>query len=135
VKRILAVGAVLFDDRGRVCLVRRGAPPLEGRWSLPGGRVEAGETLEAALVRELREETGLEAEVGALIEVVEIPGDDCVYEIHDYVVRARNADLQAGTDATAAAWVDVADLARFGVTEAVHRVVAGALRGAADPEN
>ena len=61
--RVPCVGGVVRDDAGRLLLIRRGHAPSRGLWSLPGGRVEPGETLEAAVVREVREETGLEAEL------------------------------------------------------------------------
>jgi len=70
----LAVGAVVIDRaeaEPRFLLVRRAKPPLMGSWSLPGGRVEAGERIEAAVAREVQEESGLVVRVGALVEVVE----------------------------------------------------------------
>jgi len=67
---IVAVGAVIVDD-GRVLLVKRGQEPLKGQWSLPGGAVEIGETLQAALAREVREETCLEVDVGPVVEVLD----------------------------------------------------------------
>jgi len=65
----VGVGAVIVDDRARVLLVKRRFEPLAGQWSLPGGAVDVGETLEACVSRELREETGLDVEVGPVIEV------------------------------------------------------------------
>jgi 8-oxo-dGTP diphosphatase len=73
---IVGVGGVVIQD-GRVVLVRRGGPPLEGNWSIPGGTLEVGETIAEGVRRELREETGLEVRVGELIEVFEriFPGE------------------------------------------------------------
>jgi 8-oxo-dGTP diphosphatase len=73
---IVGVGGVVIQD-GRVVLVRRGGPPLEGNWSIPGGTLEVGETIAEGVQRELREETGLEVRVGELIEVFEriFPGE------------------------------------------------------------
>jgi ADP-ribose pyrophosphatase YjhB (NUDIX family) len=98
----LAVGAIVFDAAGRVLLIQRGKPPAEGLWSFPGGRVEAGETLEQAVVREVREETGLEIEVGPLVVIVERPP----YEIHDFVARVVGGVLAAGDDARDARFVE-----------------------------
>src|SRR4051812_12924157 len=68
---IVGVGAVIVDHHGRVVIVKRSHEPLKGEWSLPGGTVEVGETLAEALVREVREETGLDVAVGPLIEVLD----------------------------------------------------------------
>lgn len=120
----LAVGGVIIEpgDVPAVVLVRRGQPPLQGRWSLPGGRVEAGERLEAALVRELLEETGLEVEVGPLVDVVELIGERH-YVVLDHLCRRVGGQLRAGDDAAEVALVPIAQLEDYAVTEAVMRVV------------
>lgn len=100
------VGAVVTDEAGRLLVIRRGRPPGEGLWSLPGGRVEPGEQDAAAVVRELYEETGLAVRVGALVGTVERPGPGgVVYEIHDYAATAVGGTLRAGDDAADARWV------------------------------
>lgn len=123
---VLAVGGVIVAGaRGdeRVVLVKRARPPRLGAWSLPGGRVEAGERLAAALARELREETGLAVEVGPLLEVVELVSDEAHYVVLDYLCRPLSGVLAAGDDASEARWVRASGLAAFDVTDAVRRVV------------
>ena len=142
----LAVGAVVLlapidgprggqRDEPRVVLIQRGRPPMQGTWTLPGGRVERGEGLHDALRREVREETGLEVEVGALIEVIELrdPGGAHHFVILDYVARpldarVAEASLRAGDDAADARWVALDDLAQYGVTDAVQRVIGRAVQ-------
>jgi ADP-ribose pyrophosphatase YjhB (NUDIX family) len=127
---VVAVGAVVIDRSpagARVLLIRRGRPPSEGRWSLPGGRVERGERLSDALVREMREETGLEVEVGPLVMVAEVIDAAHHYVILDYACRRTGGALAAGDDAAAAELVPVAELESRGVTELVAAAVAKAL--------
>jgi ADP-ribose pyrophosphatase YjhB (NUDIX family) len=102
------VGAVVVHC-GRVLLIRRGQEPRRGQWSLPGGLVELGETLEAALVRELREETGLTVEPVELVELLDriIAEDGRVryhYVIADYLCRVTGGRPRAASDAAAVRW-------------------------------
>lgn len=125
---IIAVGGVVLSaDGATVCLIRRGQPPLQDRWSLPGGRVEHGERLHDALVRELREETGLIVRPGPLVEVVELMGPERHYVVHDFLCSVVEGDLLAGDDARDARWVPLTRMATYDVTEAVARVVARAV--------
>jgi len=89
-------------------LVQRAHDPGAGLWSLPGGRVEPGESDEAALARELLEETGLTVRVGPLIGTVERPAPNGIYLIFDYSCETLGGTLRAGDDAADAAWVDAA---------------------------
>ena len=107
---VRCVGAVVRDDRGRLLLVLRGHEPAAGTWSLPGGRVEAGESDAEALRREVREETGLEVEVGALVGQVERSVPGAAYDIHDFACRVVGGTLAAGTDAADARWCHVDEL-------------------------
>jgi 8-oxo-dGTP diphosphatase len=110
-RTVRCVGAVVLDESGRLLVIRRGRPPGEGLWSIPGGRVEPGESDAAAVVRELREETGLAVRVGAPAGVVHRPGTgDTTYEIHDYVAEATGGTLRAGDDAADARWVTAEEL-------------------------
>lgn len=120
----VCVGAVAVDD-GRLLLIRRGTPPGLGRWSLPGGRIEPGETVGEAVVREVAEETGLEGLCGSLLGWVERITDEHHFVILDFVVEVLDpADPVAGDDATEAAWVPLTDVAELdlvdGLAEFLH---------------
>lgn len=110
---LVGVGAIVVD-RGRVLLVRRGTEPLRGQWSLPGGLVEVGEALAAALVREVNEETGLEVKVVELIELLDrIHREDgrvrFHYVIADYLCKVVGGSLRAASDADEVRWVERAE--------------------------
>lgn len=99
-------------------VIRRGHPPGEGLWSLPGGRVEPGESDERAVVREVHEETGLDVHVGPLLGAVERAGPGgVVFDIRDYTASVSAGALAAGTDASDARWVTHEELMRLPLTE------------------
>ncbi len=103
------VGAVIGNGAGRIVVVRRRNPPSAGMWSIPGGRVEAGESLEEAVRREVREETGLDVEVADVAGRVDLPAPDgSTYAVTDFHCRPTDPaqPLQPGDDATDARWVD-----------------------------
>src|SRR3954466_3272986 len=112
---VFCVGAVVRDPTGRLLLIRRGHEPSRGLWSLPGGRVEPGESLAAAVVREVREETGLDVRVGAAVGSVLIPAGAVVYDVTDFACAPLDPATPpvAGDDADAVAWVDTAGLDRL----------------------
>jgi acetyl-CoA carboxylase carboxyl transferase subunit beta len=95
-------GAVVVDERGRLLLVRRGRAPALGSWSLPGGRVDPGETPAQTAAREVAEETGLAVEVGELLATVDLTGG---FRVHDFAARVVGGALAAGDDADDARWV------------------------------
>jgi 8-oxo-dGTP diphosphatase len=115
---IRCVGAVIKDDQGRLLLIKRGHEPGAGLWSLPGGRIEPGETDAQALVREMREETGLAVEAGPLLGSVRrpAPGGD-VLDIRDYTATITGGTLRPGDDAADARWVAASELPRMPITE------------------
>lgn len=109
---VRCVGAVVFDRAGRLLLVLRRNPPAQGCWSLPGGRVEPGEDDRTAVLRELREETGLDAQVLRFVGEVRRPAPDGgSYLIQDYECRAAAGELRSGDDAARAGWFAPSELA------------------------
>ena len=110
---LVGVGAVVVDE-GRVLLVRRGTEPMKGRWSLPGGVLELGETLTAGVEREVKEETGLEVKAVELIELLDRiyrEGERVRYQyvIADYLCRVTGGELRAASDADEVRWVERAE--------------------------
>ena len=115
--RVPCVGAIVKDEAGRLLLIQRGHEPETGRWSLPGGRIEPGESDAQAVARETREETGLQVTCGALVGSVERPGlRGAVLDIRDYAATVTGGTLTAGDDAADARWVSPADLAGLHLT-------------------
>lgn len=106
-RRVPCVGAVVRDGDGRLLLVRRGTEPGRGLWSVPGGRVETGESAREATAREVLEETGLRVEVGAPVGVVERAGPSGVtFVIEDFLAAPVDGEPvpTAGDDADEARW-------------------------------
>jgi len=120
----VCVGAVVVEE-SQLLMIRRGRGPGAGRWSIPGGRVEGGETLGEAVVRELAEETGLEGLCGPLIGWVERISDEHHFVILDFEVEVLEPGPPvAGDDAVEAAWVPLSDVAELdlvdGLAEFLH---------------
>jgi 8-oxo-dGTP diphosphatase len=105
-QRVPCVGAIITDQAGRLLLIRRRNEPGAGLWSLPGGRIEPGETDQQAVLREVREETGLVVTCGPLAGAVERPGlAGRVLDIRDYFASVTGGEVAAGDDAADARWV------------------------------
>ena len=123
---IPCVGAVIKDDQGRLLLIKRGHAPGAGLWSLPGGRIEPGETGAEALVREMREETGLVIDPGQLIGTVRRPArDGAVFDIRDYAATVTGGTLRPGDDAADARWVAASELESLPITEGLVEALTG----------
>lgn len=112
---ILAASAVIVVDSS-IVLVRRGRGPATGLWSVPGGRVEDGESLPEAAAREVLEETGLVVEVGEELGQVRVEHEGTVYEIHDFAATPLGGTLAAGDDAAEVRWVTLESLADLPLT-------------------
>lgn len=132
------VGALIFQQnragQREILLVERAGNPLKGYWSLPGGLLETGETLEEGVCREVLEETGLRVEVVRFFEIFErILRDkdgraEYHYLLHDYLCRVKDGKLRAGDDVSDAQWVLRRDLGKYVITEGTREVIERAFR-------
>jgi 8-oxo-dGTP diphosphatase len=126
---VVGVGAVLRNARGEVLLIRRSNPPRQHEWSLPGGKVEFGEPLRAALLREIREETGLEIEILGLIDVAELisgesgAGNDMHYVLVDFSARALSGEPVPATDVREARWFTMDEVANMSLWSETRRII------------
>jgi 8-oxo-dGTP diphosphatase len=121
------VGAVVHDTHGRLLLIRRGHAPSAGLWSVPGGRMEAGETEAQAVVREIAEETGLRVRPDRVLGRVRIDGDGVVFTVTDWACTLLDPVQQpvAGDDAADVAFVDAAGLAGLDMAPGVVAALSG----------
>ena len=133
---VAGVGAVIANSAGQVVLIRRGKAPREGQWSIPGGRIEWGETIEEALRREIGEETGLTVRIERLIDAVDFVARDADgavsghYVLIDFKAVQISGELRAGSDAAEACWVSPDMLDRYALWDETRRIIdAGLSRG------
>jgi len=126
---ILGVGAIVFDDAGRVLLIQRGKPPRAGQWSIPGGMVELGEKLLDAVQREVKEECSIDIEIGDVVLIYEPIFHDAEgkiefhYVLVDYWARHSSGEAVANDDALAVAWVALDDLPEYHLPQATFDVI------------
>lgn len=125
---LLGVGALIFEG-SRILMAQRGKPPLMGQWSLPGGLVETGESVESAVRREVLEETGLEVKPLGVLEIFERIMRDAGgapeyhYVLLDYICRVTGGTLSAGDDACRVEWFERRDLKELHITEGTLAVI------------
>lgn len=129
----LGVGAVVLKG-DHVLLIKRGRPPRVGDWSLPGGRVELGETVQSAVLREVREETGLDVELGPLLDVINyiepIPNGESPrfhYALVDFLAFHTSGEPVAATDATDARFLPVTEVLQMPLWHETLRVIKKAI--------
>jgi mutator protein MutT len=133
----VGIGGIIVHE-GRVVLVKRRFEPLAGQWSIPGGAVETGETLEACLIREMAEETGFVVEVGPVVEVLDRITHDEVgrvlyhFVLIDYLCWPVGGELRAGSDVAEAVLAEPSELAQYQLTEKALAVIERALEMARD---
>jgi 8-oxo-dGTP diphosphatase len=136
---LVGVGALIIKGT-RILLVERGTQPLKGYWSIPGGLVEVGERLNDAIIREVREETGLDVKPIKVIEIFEriLRDPQAVPEYHyvliDYLCKVTGGELKAADDAAGVEWVARKDLAKRKVTEGTLEVIERAFEAVAKPK-
>jgi 8-oxo-dGTP diphosphatase len=119
-----AVGAVVLDGRGHVLLVCRGRPPAVGTWTLPGGRVEAGESPEVAIVRELKEETSLATAIVCPLGEVILEREGTTFRVQEYLLVPLDDTVpEAGDDAADVCWASLEDLESLGVLDDAMAVI------------
>lgn len=122
VDRTNCVGVVCLRDED-VLLIQRGTAPRKGEWSIPGGRIEAGETEAQAALRELTEETAVTAELLTKITALDADFEGYHYRLHDYLARWTSGDPKAGDDADQARFVPLSDIDTLGMWPETVRVI------------
>lgn len=131
---VLGVGAVIWNDRNEVVLIRRGKEPRRDEWSIPGGHLEWGESSHEGVRREVREETGLIVEIAGLIDTVDLIAKDASgtvtrhYVLIDFAARAIGGELRAGSDAAEARWVPVSELHEYALWSETRRIIEASRR-------
>jgi 8-oxo-dGTP diphosphatase len=131
---VLAVGAVIWNHEDEIVLIRRGKAPRQDQWSIPGGHVEWGESLRDAVLREVREETGLSVEIAGLVDVVDLisRGESGEvmrhYVLVDFAARLLTGDLVAGSDAADARWVPISQLREYPLWSETRRIIEASAR-------
>jgi mutator protein MutT len=122
----IGVSGIVFNHRGEVLLIQRNQPPAAGLWSIPGGKLEPGESLVEACHREVKEETGLKVEVTAIVAVVERQSEGFHYVIIDYLALLKNQETQvpsAQSDVSDAKWVGLDQVCDYALVEGLEEII------------
>lgn len=119
----VGVGAVIWRGTESLLLVRRGKAPRLGEWSLPGGHIEWGETVEEALAREVREETSLEIEIAGLIDVANLIAEDSHYVLIDFSAHWRSGEARAASDVSECGWFTPDNALRMVAWDETRRII------------
>ncbi len=123
---VVGIGAVIIQN-GKIALIKRGNEPSKGKWTIPGGLVELGESIETAAIRETKEETCLDVEKPELIDVVDNVDLDeqskvkYHYVIIDYLVHVKAGNIQAASDAAELRWVPFDEVEKYNLTASFRR--------------
>ncbi|MEM2108088.1 MAG: NUDIX hydrolase [Candidatus Bathyarchaeia archaeon] len=123
---VVGVGAIIIND-GKILLEKRKSAPAKGKWSVPGGLVELGENIKQAVIREVKEETGLDVASPRLVDVVDhISLDEegkikYHFVIIDYFVKVKDGELRAASDADELRWVPLIEVEKYDLTESFRR--------------
>jgi mutator protein MutT len=123
---VVGVGAIILEG-GKILLEKRKSTPGEGKWAVPGGLIELGETVEQAVIREVKEETGLDVASPRLVDVVDYISLDekgavkYHFIILDYLVTVKGGELKAASDAAELRWVPISEVERYDLTESFRR--------------
>ncbi len=122
----LGVSGIVFNQQKQILLIRRNQPPAMGFWSIPGGKLEAGESLAEACQREIKEETGLHTEVKNIVAVVERRVEGFHYVIIDYLALLADEENNqpiAQTDVSEARWISLEHLSDYDLVEGLAEII------------